>query len=35
MRETLAIVYQLAYADTIASISQAFLTDMKGYSHIE
>ncbi len=32
--EALAIGQQLAYADTIASRSQAFLTDVKGYSHI-
>ena len=35
MPEALAIGQQLAYADTIASRSQAFLTDVKGYSPIE
>jgi hypothetical protein len=35
MREALSIVEQSAHEDTIASTSQAFLTDRKGCSHID
>ena len=35
MLEALSIVHQSAYADNIDSTSQAFLTDVKGYSHID